>query len=68
MKEVETENITVEEVAKKLKEHRSEILEHFSTAYLAESGLLPSEVELVHNSHIEDGQITDVFYFRRKEG
>lgn len=67
MKETETQDITVEEVARKLQEHRSEILEQFSTAYLAESGLLPSQVELVHESKIEEGVITDTFYFRRKD-
>lgn len=67
MKEQVIEDISMEEVLEKLKDQRNKILEEFSRAFLAESGALPSEVELVHTSSEEDGKITNLFYFRKKE-
>ena len=47
-----------------LMEQRNEILEKFTEAYLAETGLKPSEAELV--SRVDDkGKF--VMYFRKRE-
>lgn len=66
MKEKQLNNISVEEAVAELAKHRNKILEEFSKAYLAESGLLPSQVELVHKITTEKDIITDIFYFRKK--
>jgi len=58
-------NMTEVEAVKKLAEFKTEILENFSKAYLAETGLLPSEVEL----HCQQLSATEhVYSFRRKDG
>jgi len=59
--------ITVEDAIKKLAEERDNILEAFAKAYLAESGLLPSQVELVtQQMPVKDGIIENKYFFRRK--
>lgn len=60
-------SISEEDVVKKLVEERSKILEQFAKAYLAETGLLPSTVELVtHQFPVENNIIETVYYFRKK--
>lgn len=59
--------ITVEEATKYLTEKRLEILEQFAKAYLAETGLAPSEVELVtQQMPVIDNKIETVYFFRKK--
>lgn len=56
------------DAVKKLVEERSKILEAFAKAYLAETGLLPSTVELVtQQMPMENNIIETVYYFRRRE-
>jgi hypothetical protein len=60
--------MTAEDVVKKLAEERDKILEAFAKAYLAESGLLPSQVEMVTQQLPMNDQniIETIYYFRRK--
>ena len=59
---------SIEEMVKKLQEDKFRILEDFSRAYLAESGLLPSQVELVTKQMpMVDNIIETVIFFRKKE-
>ena len=69
MKESEYKGIDVAEMVKVLAEKRTEILDHFSAAYLSETGLMPSEVELVCVEHPidKDMKIIHTYYFRRKD-
>lgn len=60
------ENITIEEATLKLKEQRDKILNEFAKAYLAETGLLPSEVELVSSQDCKGFIIETVYSFRKK--
>ena len=67
-KETEHQNISEVEAVQQLIKHRSEILEAFSKAYLAETKLLPSQIELVTQQMPEvDGIIETVYFFRRKD-
>jgi len=59
-------NIDINEMIKKLSEERSKILNEFSKAYLAETGIMPSEVELVCQEKNEDKTITHTYFFRKK--
>jgi hypothetical protein len=62
-------DIDLDEAMKELIEKRDEILSSFAKAFLAESGLSPSDVELVHKSYTENNEIINTFYFReRKDG
>lgn len=66
-KNIEYNNLTGEEIVKKLAEERDKILNEFAKAYLAETKLLPSEVELVTvQNPPENGIIETVYYFRKK--
>ena len=60
--------VSVEDVVKKLAKERDKILEAFAKAYLAESGLLPSQVELVTQQLPMNEQriIENIYFFRRK--
>lgn len=59
--------ISVEEATKYLAEKRNEILEAFSKAYLAETGLMPSEIELVAEQNpMTFDKIETIYYFRKK--
>lgn len=59
-------SINEADAVKKLAEERNKILEAFGKAYLAESGLLPSQVELVSEQNISGSTIENIYYFRRK--
>lgn len=60
-------NISIEDAMKTLQEKRNEILEAFAKAYLAETSLNPSEVELVtQQMPIENGIIEHRYFFRKK--
>ena len=66
-KNEEFQNMTIEQMVAKLAEKRNEILENFSKAYLAETGLLPSEVELCcQELPVNNGIIEHVYFFRRR--
>jgi hypothetical protein len=58
--------IDINEMVKKLNEERSKILNEFSKAYLAETGVMPSEVELVTVQETKDKTIETICFFRRK--
>lgn len=59
--------ISIEEAMKKIRDEKSKILEAFAKAYLAESGLMPSEVELVCQEDTSNKTlIQHVYFFRRK--
>lgn len=63
----EYKNMSVEEMVKKLQQEKHRIIEEFAKAYLAESGLLPSEVELVTQQITTDkNTIEHRYFFRRK--
>lgn len=66
MKDVQLDNITEEEAAEYLLNHRDKVLSDFATAYLAETGLKPSEIELIHEIKREDSKVTESYYFREK--
>lgn len=66
-KSEEYNNISVEEMVKKLREKKHEIIEAFAKAYLAESGLMPSEVELCCQETRNGNLIEHVYFFRRKQ-
>jgi len=66
-KDLEFKDITVEEAMKKILSEKNKIIEAFAKAYLAESGLLPSQVELVCKQVTENNIIENVYYFRKKE-
>jgi predicted naringenin-chalcone synthase len=59
--------ITTEEATKYLHDRKVEIIEQFAKAYLAETGLKPSEVELVTKQESTGMIIETVYYFRKKE-
>lgn len=67
LKDYDLKNVSIEDMVKKLMEFRAEILEDFSKAYLAETGLLPSEVELCNQQVTENQQIITKYFFRRKQ-
>jgi hypothetical protein len=58
--------IDINEMVKKLSEERSKILNEFSKAYLAETGVMPSEIELVCQEKIDDKTIEHIYFFRKK--
>lgn len=67
-KDEEYSNISIEAMVKKLSDERTKILNEFTKAYLAETGLLPSQLELVtRQMPIDNGIIESVFFFRKKE-
>ena len=66
-KQEEYNNISVEEMVSKLRDKKHEIIEAFAKAYLAESGLLPSEVELCCQESRKDNLIEHVYFFRKKQ-
>jgi len=66
-KEYEKAVKDTQEAMKELLTKRNEILEAFCKAYLAESGLMPSEIELVHTSTNEGNEIINTFSFREKK-
>ena len=69
-KEVETEykDVTLNEAIEKLHKEKNRILDEFAKAYLAETGLMPSDVELVTQQSRNGDIIENVFYFRRRNG
>lgn len=59
---------SIEKMVEHLAKHRNEILENFSKAYLAETGLLPSEVELIcQEMPMKDNIVEHIYYFRKKD-
>ena len=67
-KDITFNNIDIDAAVKQLAEERDKILSQFAKAYLAESGLLPSQVELVTKQMpMENNIIETVYYFRKKE-
>lgn len=65
-KELEFKDITLEEAMKKLQTEKHKIIEAFAKAYLAETGLMPSEVEMCHQQTTNGTVIENVIFFRRK--
>ena len=65
-REEEHNNISIEAALKKIYDERNRILEDFAKAYLAETKLLPSQVELVTRQVIKDNVVENIFEFRRK--
>jgi hypothetical protein len=66
-KEYEKEVKDTQEALNEIMRKRNEILEQFCKAYLAESGLNPSEVELVHTSSNQGNEVVNTFSFREKK-
>jgi len=61
-------NITPEQAVQELYKRKTEILNEFAKAYLAESGLLPSQVELVcKETKNTPDQIETIYFFRKKD-
>lgn len=67
-KDLTFNNIDIESAVKQLAEQRDKILNEFAKAYLAETSLLPSQVELVSQQMpmTEDKIIETVYFFRKK--
>lgn len=59
-------NISENEALLKLNEERNKILNEFAKAYLAETNILPSEVELVSIQTHKEKEIETVYFFRKK--
>lgn len=66
-KEYEKDNVTLDQAAAEIAKHKDRILEDFTKAYLIETGLKPSQVELVSSQRTENGTIETVYYFREKK-
>lgn len=66
MKNEEYQGVDAEEAWKIILAKRHEILDHFAKAYIAETGLKPSEIELCTQQRTTDKTIEHVFFFRRK--
>ena len=59
--------ISIEDAVKQIQAEKHKILEAFAKAYLAESGLMPSEVEMVHQQITNQPNIIEnVIFFRKK--
>lgn len=65
-KEFELNGITEDQAAQELIKNRDKILEDFATAYLAETKISPSEVELVSKQNTNGTEIETVYFFRKK--
>lgn len=66
-KEKEFSQISLNEAISKLQEEKHKILEEFAKAYLAETELLPSQIEMCHQQlPIKDGIIENIIFFRKK--
>jgi len=63
----ETNNISMDEYVKELHKKKTEILNDFAKAYLAETELLPSEIELVCRQINNGTTIENIYEFRRKD-
>jgi hypothetical protein len=66
-KNIELNDISIEEALQTLVKEKHKIIEAFAKAYLAETELLPSQVELVTQQTKTGNLIEHVYYFRRKE-
>jgi hypothetical protein len=55
-----------QDIAKQLLEQRDKILSDFAKAYLAETRLLPSQIELVQQSIEENGKVGFRWFFSKK--
>jgi len=74
MKDFELSNITEEEAMDYLAKHRDYVLNEFAKAYLAETGLKPSQIELVRevrhdkiHDKMKEIEIVETFYFRERK-
>lgn len=66
-KEIVYNNVNKDAAIKELHRHKKEILNNFAAAYLAETELMPSEIQLVEEQEMtEDGKIQTIYFFRRK--
>lgn len=62
----ETKGISEEEAMERLTKEKSRILSDFANAYLAETGIAPSELELVVKEVKTNSTIEITYSFRRK--
>lgn len=67
MKDYSLESISEKDALIEILKKRDEILEQFTKAYIAETGILPSKLELVNEVTEEDGNVVNIFYFREKK-
>lgn len=58
-----SEDAVVAEIMK----NRQSVLEDFAKAYIADTGLKPSQIELVHKHETNENEIIDTFYFKEKD-
>jgi predicted metal-dependent hydrolase len=58
--------ITEAEATLRLRQERDKILSEFTKAYLAETGLKPSEIELVSQRNVLGSLIEETYFFRKK--
>jgi len=63
----EFNNLSIDDYVKELHSKRKEIIEAFGKAYLAETKLFPSEIELVCKETKTGNTIEAIFEFRRKQ-
>lgn len=59
--------ISIEDAMKILQTEKHKIIEAFAKAYLAETGLMPSEVEMCHQQITNQPNIIEnIIFFRKK--
>jgi hypothetical protein len=61
----ESSSESLDSILRPIRDKRTEILEAFSKAYLAETGLLPSQCELVEVRNADGWTFT--WFFRKRE-
>lgn len=66
--ETTTVNMTPNEIAKKLVMERNKVLDDFCKAYIAETGIMPSDLELVTREESDGNRFETVYFFRRRNG
>jgi hypothetical protein len=65
-KNEEYKGLTGDEAAKIILAKRHEVLDHFAKAYIAETGLMPSQIELCTQQVVNGTTIENIFFFRRR--
>lgn len=59
-------NITEQEAVARLLQEKNKILSEFTKAYLAETGLKPSEIEFVTQKNVIGAIVEETYFFRKK--
>lgn len=65
-REEKESQLTLTEIAQKLVKERNKVLDDFAKAYLAETKIMPSDLELVVREERTKDVIETIYYFRKK--